>query len=121
MTPAKRIDIIMINSRSAIKNERVTYMAKVIIKKYAHNGKVKSIRKYNEEIYQRELEKINWWKENFKNFQPDYTIEVADIPDDQLEPAKDTFKFVDATGPVMDDRLGKILEEGFRESEKTNF
>ena len=26
MTPAKRIDIIMINSRSAIKNERVTFM-----------------------------------------------------------------------------------------------
>lgn len=100
--------------------ERVTYMAKVMIRRYAWSGNIESIQKYNEELYQRELDEIKWLKENF-NESYDYTVEVADIPDDQLEPAKDTFKFVDATGPVMDDRLGKILEEGFRESEKTNF
>ena len=92
---------------------------KVIIKRYAHNGKVKSIRKYSEELYQRELERIKPYENLNMNYS--FTVEVTNIPDDQLEPTKDTYKFVDATRPVMDDPLGKILEQGFRESEKTNF
>ena len=97
---------------------------KVMIKRVGN--RVKWIRRYNEIIYNEEMNKITEW-ENYciraygTNSSEEYrqTIEITDIPEEELTKAKRTWN-VNGNTITSGGMTGVDLENGYKETERAN-
>ena len=97
---------------------------KVMIKRVGE--KIKHIRKYNELLYNKEIEKINRNEADMIRLygrlcsdECRTTIEVADIPEEELIPVKREWTG-NASCMTSGGMTGVDLEKGYEETEKAN-